>query len=111
MKTIITIVGGALAAAALLIAGFGLHSVMGAPSWLLVVFTLPFLIYLHYRVEVSFRFILLFVALFTVVSVISTFFLPAEYRTYSGGLVVVLLAPLASRLYRPKTQTNHDHAA
>ena len=111
MKTIITILWDTLAAAALLVAGFGLHSALGAPSWLLAMFTLPFLIYLHCRLEVSFRFILWFIVLFTVVSLAFALFVPTEYRIYSGGLVVVLLAPLSSRLRRPKPQTNHDDAA
>ena len=111
MKTIVTILGDTLAAAALLIAGFGLHSVLGAPSWLMAVFVLPFLIYLHYRLEVSFRFILWFIVLFTVVSLAFTLFLPTEYRIYSGGLLVVLLALLASWIRGPKPRTNHDHVA
>jgi hypothetical protein len=111
MKTIITILGDTFVAAALLVAGFGLHSVLGAPGWLMALFVLPFLIYLHYRLEVSFRFILWFIVLFTGVSLAFTLFLPTEYRIYSGGLVVVLFAPLAGRLRRSKPQANHDHVA
>jgi hypothetical protein len=107
MKTILEIAGDTLAAAVLLIAGFGLHSLLGAPSWLMAVFLLPFLICLHYRLGVSFRFILSFVALFTLVSLAFAHFLPRQYRIYSGGLVVVLLAPLASKLHS-KSQTSHD---
>ncbi len=111
MRTIITFLGDTLAAAGLLIGGFGLHSVLGAPGWLMAVFVLPFLIYLHYRLEVSFRYIIWFMVLFTVVSLATSLFLPAEYRIFSGGLVVILLAPLASRLRRSKPRPHHDPVA
>ncbi len=111
MKTILTVLGDTLAAAAFLVAGLALHSLLGAPSWLMALFALPFLIYLHYRLEVSSPFIVWFVVLFTVLSLIFSLFLPTEYRIYSGGLVVVLLAPLVSSLRRPKLQSNNDHVA
>jgi hypothetical protein len=107
MRTILTIVGDTLVAAVLLIAGFGLDSLLGAPSWLMAVFVLPFLIYLHYRLGVSFRFIFCFVALFTLVSLAFAHFLPDQYRIYSEGLVVVLLSPLATKFHR-KEQASHD---
>jgi hypothetical protein len=78
---------------------------------MMAVFTLPFLIYLHCRLGVSFRFILLFIVLFTAVSLAFALVVPREYRISSGGLLVVLLAPLASRLGRPKAQTSHDPEA
>lgn len=96
MKTFFTIVGQVLVAAVLLIAGIGLHSLLGAPGWLMAVFALPFLIYLRNRLGVSLRFTFCFVALFTLVSLVFAQFLPDQYRPYSGGLVVILLAPLAA---------------
>jgi hypothetical protein len=44
MKAIITTLGHTLPTTALLVAGFGLHSVVDAPGWLMAVFTLPCLI-------------------------------------------------------------------
>ena len=107
----VTLFRDSLPAMALLITGFGLHSVLGAPSWLMAVFLLPFLIYLHYRLEVSFRFILCFILLFTVVSLALALFLPTEYRIYSGGLVMVLLAPVSVSLRRRQPQSHHEHVS
>jgi hypothetical protein len=108
MKTIIAILGDTLAAAVLLIAGFGLRSALGAPNWLMAVFALPFLIYMHYRLEVSFRFIFWFIVLSTLVSLAFAYLLPTEYGIYRGGLVVALLSALVSRLHKPRTHASHD---
>jgi hypothetical protein len=66
---------------------------------------------LHCRLGVSFRFILLFIVLFTAVSLAFALVVAGEYRISGGGLVVVLLAPLAGRLGRPKVQTSQDPEA
>jgi hypothetical protein len=111
MKSIVTVLGDTLAAVALVVAGLSLQHVTDAPNWLMAVFLLPFLVFLHFRLETGFRFILWFVVLSTIVSLAFHLFLPPEYRYYSGGVVVVLLAPLVDRLRGPKRQIHDDQTA
>ena len=102
-RIILSIVVDTLVATALIIGGLGLHSVSGAPHWLMPLFCVPFLLYLHFRLDAvrcSYDFIALFTAFLMLAFFLVEHFVPREEREDALLLVVVFIVLLGQAIER-----------
>ena len=111
MKPILEILRDTLIATVLLIGGFVLHSALAAPRHLMAVFVVPFLAFLLHRYELNHRPIFWISGLFAALSITAVRYLPPDYQVYSGGFVLLAMAPLLGALWRRKHEGSHDHPA
>lgn len=97
-----------IVATALLLGGFAVHSLSGAPNWLLPAFAVPFLLYLHFRLDpirFNYRGITLLVVFLTLALLLIQHLAPGELREHAHILLPILafvLRPLFRR--RPKRE-------
>ncbi len=91
MKSIFSVAVDLIIAIGLFSLGVGVCQGAGAPAWLLGLAATPCLAYLGWRRWLSWRFVLVFVFVFSVSGIAFAIFMPRDMQRYSGWLVVLLL--------------------
>lgn len=108
MKTVGIIILDTVVATILLFAGFGLHSLVGAPGWLMPPFAIPSILYMRFRLglrQITYLSIAITITALMLALFILGRFVPSEHREYSMVMIVVVMGAIGQIVYHRRKKS------
>jgi len=109
MKEIGIIILDTVVASSLLFAGFGLHSLTGAPGWLMPPFAIPSILYIRFRLahgQITYQSIAITIAALMLALFVLGRFVPRGHKEYGMVLIVVVLGAIGQIVYHRRRKGN-----